>query len=131
MPISDDEKIERVRRLLTAINMGELDAAVELSNPDIVLIRAGGAGELRGRDELRAWMEPDAFESQVTEPLEFEVSGDRVLARVHSRARGAGSGIEIDIVAWTLYSLDEQGRITRVEIFLEREEDDARRALNE
>ena len=129
MGISDDEKIDRIKRLLDAMNTGQLDAAVELSAPDIVLIRAGAGGELRGIDRLRAWMEPDAFEAQVTEALEFEVHGERALARVRSRARGAGSGIEIDIGAWTVYSFDDQGRFTRVEIYLEHEEERAREAF--
>jgi limonene-1,2-epoxide hydrolase len=129
--ISDDEKIERVSRLLAAMNTGELNAAVELSHPDIVLVRPGGAGELQGTEQLRAWMEPDAFESQVTEILGCEMHGERALVHVRSRARGAGSGIEIDIGAWTVYSFDDRGRFTRVEIYLEHEEDEARRALRE
>ncbi|HSD24487.1 MAG TPA: nuclear transport factor 2 family protein [Solirubrobacterales bacterium] len=129
MGISDDEKVERITELLTAMNVGALDAAVELSNPDVVLVRAGGGGEVRGTDRIREWMEPDAFESQVTEAVAFEVHGERVLAQVRSTARGAGSGIEIDIGAWTVYSFDDQGRFTRVEIFLQHEENEARRAL--
>jgi ketosteroid isomerase-like protein len=129
MGISDEAKIERVKVLLEALNAGRYDDAVELSDPDIVLIRAGGAGELRGREKLRQWMEPDAFESQVTELLTSEVEGDRVLAQVRSRARGAGSGIEIDFNAWTVYSFDERGRFTRAEVFLEHEEAEARAAF--
>ena len=130
MGISDEEKIRRIEALLRALNTGEYDAALELSHPDIALIRPGGAGELRGREQLRGWMEPDAFESQVTEILGSEVEGKRVLARVRSRARGRGSGIEIDISAWTVYTFDDEGRFTRVEIYLEHEEAEARRALN-
>ena len=129
MALSDEQKIERVSTLLAAMNAGEYDAALELSHPEIVLVRAGNAGELRGREQLRGWMEPDAFESQVTEILGFEVEGDRVLARIHTRARGAGSGIEVDLGAWTVYTFDDQGSFTRVEIFLEHEEDLARRSL--
>jgi ketosteroid isomerase-like protein len=129
MGISDEAKMERVEVLLEALNAGRYDDAVELSDPDIVLIRAGGAGELRGREKLRQWMEPDAFESQVTELLTSEVEGDRVLAQVRSRARGAGSGIEIDFNAWTVYSFDERGRFTRAEVFLEHEEAEARAAF--
>jgi ATP-dependent protease Clp ATPase subunit len=44
--VSDDEKIERITKLLAALNAGELDDAVELSHSDIVLVRPGGAGEL-------------------------------------------------------------------------------------
>jgi hypothetical protein len=111
------------------MNAGRYDAAVEPAHPEVVLIRPGGAVELKGIEALRKWMEPDAFEDQVTEILMWEAEGDRVLAQVRSQARGAGSGIEIDITAWTVYSFDDQGRFTRVEIFLEHEEDEARSAL--
>jgi limonene-1,2-epoxide hydrolase len=129
MAISDEQKIERINQLFATLNAREYDAAIELAHPDIVFIRAGGGGELRGIEALRRWMEPDAFESQLTEILSVEADGDRVLAQVRSRARGAGSGIEIDIIAWTVYSFDDDGRFTRVEIFLEHEEDEARTAL--
>jgi ketosteroid isomerase-like protein len=128
--LSEEEKTERVELLLGAMNAGDYDAAMEASHPDVVLVRPGGAGELRGREQLRGWMEPDAFESQVTEILRFEVAGERVLALVRSRARGRGSGIEVDISAWTLYSFDDEGRFIRVEIYLEHEEAEARRAFN-
>jgi hypothetical protein len=129
--ISDKEKIVRIRRLCDAMTRGELDAAAELGQQEVVLVRAGGQGEVRSVEALRAWMEPDAFESQLLEPLDFEVAGDRVLARIHSTIRGAGSGIEIEIDAWTVYSFDDRGRFTRVEIYLEHEEGEARRALRE
>ena len=102
---------------------------MELGSQEVVLVRAGEQGEVRGVEALRAWMEPDAFESQLLEPLEFEVGGEKVLSRIHSTIRGAGSGIEIEINAWTVYSFDDQGRFSRVEIYLEHEEDEARRAL--
>jgi ketosteroid isomerase-like protein len=127
--ISDEQKIQRVNDLFELMNAGEFDAALELGHPDIVLGRAGSGGELRGRESLRAWMEPDAFESQFSEVLGHEVDGDRVLARVHTSARGAGSGIEISLSSWIIYSYDDLGRITRVQIFLEHEEEEARRAF--
>jgi hypothetical protein len=129
MGISGEEKVRRVHALIELLNAGRYGEAVELSNPDVVLVRAGAGGEIRGREKLREWMEPDAFESQVTEILSCEERGDGVIARVRSRARGVGSGIEIDIKAWLVFSLDPQGRFTRVQILLEHEEDEARRAL--
>ena len=131
MGISDDEKIERIDQLFARMNAEDYDAAIELAHPQVVLMRAGGAGEVRGIEALREWMEPDAFESQVTEHLGFEVHGERVLSRVRSQARGAGSGIEIDIDAWIVYSFDDEGLMTRVEIFLEHEEDAARSVLRD
>ena len=121
--------IARIRRLYDAMNADDLDAVTEMGDPDIVLVRVGGQGELHGTSAIRDWLKPDAFESQVLEPLDFEVAGDRVLARVRSRVRGAGSGIELEIIAWSVFTFSQEGKISRAELFLEHEEDEARRAL--
>ena len=65
--------------------------------PTIEIVPPGGQASLRGAAALRAWMEPDAFEEQRIEPLDFRVEGDKVLVRQHAQARGAGSGIELDV----------------------------------
>jgi hypothetical protein len=70
-----------------------------------------------------------SFEAQVIEIEEFEVAGDRVLVRQHATARGAGSGIEMEIESWTLWTFDQDGRAIRAEFFLPHQEDEARRAL--
>ena len=128
MGISDDEKIERITKLLAALNAGELDDAVELSDSDIVLVRPGGAGELRGVERLREWMEPDAFESQVVEPLEFRVAGNKILVRHRTKIHGAGSGIEADFVNWTVWTYNKAGLVTRFEIYLPNQEEEAHEA---
>jgi hypothetical protein len=43
-------------------------------------------------------------------------------------ARGATSGIELDVTTWSVWTFDEDGLITRIEIYLDREEDRAREA---
>jgi hypothetical protein len=129
MALTEEDRIDRVRRLYELLNAGDFDDAMRLGSPEITLVRVGDQGELRGPEALRAWLEPDAFASQLLEPLEFEASNRSVLVKLHLRARGAGSGIEMEIDAWTVYTFDEDGLITRVEIFLEHEEDEARRAL--
>ncbi len=121
--------IAGLRETNDAINRGEFDKAIELADPDIVLVRTGSLPVLHGADALRAWMEPDAFESQHFELLDHEVSGHRVLVHTLTRARGAGSGIEVEIQTQTLWSFNDAGRISRVEIFLLEQEDEARRAL--
>jgi SnoaL-like domain len=125
-----DELIESVRDVIAAINSGEFDRAAERAHPEIVLVRLAGQPELRGRNALRTWMEPDAFESLVYEPLEFEAAGNRVLVRSHVRGRGAGSGIEMNTEAFAVWTLDEQLRVTRIQAFFLHEQDAARRALN-
>jgi ketosteroid isomerase-like protein len=127
--LSDQELIERVKRSYQAFNRGDFDAATEGAHPDLVIVRPGGQPELQGADAVRAWMKPDAFESQTTELLEFEVEANRVLTRQRTAARGAGSGIEIEIDSWSVWTFDDQGRITRLELYLHHEEEAARRAL--
>jgi ketosteroid isomerase-like protein len=129
MSITGDEMIERLRRNNEALNRGDFDTAIELAAADIVFVRPGGLPELRGAEAVRAWMEPDAFESQENEVLSFEPEGNRVLTRQITRARGAGSGIEMEIEAIAVWTFDEDGRVARVEAFTPAEEDEARRAL--
>ena len=70
-------------------------------------------------------MEPDAFESQVLEPLEIRLNGYKVLVHVRSTIRGAVSGIEADFLAWAVVTFDEEGLTRRIEIYLDHEEADA------
>jgi hypothetical protein len=76
---------------------------------------------------VREWMEPDAFEEQRIEPIQFETNGNRVLVRKRTHARGAASGIELDVETWTVFTFDE-GLIAKSEVHLLDEEDKARRA---
>ena len=127
--LTDEEMIDLLRRIHAALNRSDFEAVIALAHPDIVIARAGGMGEVRGTAAIRDWMEPDAFESQVLEPLEYRVAGNRVLVQVIGHMRGAGSGIELDIRAWTLWTFGPDGRVTRVEVFLDHEEAEAQRAF--
>jgi ketosteroid isomerase-like protein len=130
MSISEQELIDRLRRGYEALNRGEFDVAIQLADPEIVFVRPGGLSELRGVDAVRAWMEPDAFESQTIEPEVIEVVGNKVLVLQHATARGAGSGIEIEIDTWAVSTFDDDGKITRIETYLPHQDDEARRALS-
>jgi ketosteroid isomerase-like protein len=130
MAIPGEELLERLRAGYEAFNRGDYNAATAWVHPDVVFISLSpGRTELRGADALRAWMEPDAFESQVSEPEVIEIAGSRVLIRQMTRARGAGSGIELETGSWAVWSFDEEGRVIRMENFSEQEEELARRAL--
>jgi len=118
----EQEMINRVRRGLESFNRGDFDAAAELAHPEIEFVPPGGQAPIRGADAFRAWMEPDAFESQTIEPREFRVQGNKVLVRQHARAVGAGSGIEIELETWALWTLDDDGLVTRLEGFLPHED---------
>ena len=71
-------------------------------------------------------MEPDAFPGQVVTLLETTVVTDRtILGKQRVTARGRASGIELDVIDWSVWSFDEDGLITRIEIYLPHEEDKA------
>src|SRR5919201_2408342 len=110
--------IARLRSTYEAFNRGDFDAALAIARPDIEFVRPGGQAPVRGVAALREWMEPDAFEEQRIEPLDFRVEGDKVLVRLQARVRGAGSGIEMDIGAWSVWTFDDGRFATRLEFYL-------------
>jgi ketosteroid isomerase-like protein len=121
----DVAMIDALRRAHEAFNRGDFDAAVDLAHPEIEFVPPGGQASLSGAEALRAWMEPDAFEEQRIEPLDFRVEGNRVLVRHHTRARGTGSGIELDMENWTVWTFDDDLLVTRMESFLPHEQSEA------
>jgi ketosteroid isomerase-like protein len=54
-------------------------------------------------------------------PEEFADGGDRVVATVRFRARGRGSGIEVDARLYDVFTLHD-GKIVRMDQFSERSE---------
>jgi ketosteroid isomerase-like protein len=121
----DEEIIARLRRFYEAFNRGDFDAATEVAHPEIELVRAMGQPSLRGADALRAWMRPDAFEQQQIEALEFSVNGNNVLVRQRAQARGAGSGIEVEVDFWSVWTLNDDGLATRLQFYLSDQEAEA------
>ena len=125
--MTDAETEARLRRAYEAFSRGDFDAALEAgTHADIEFVPPGGQPPIRGIERFRAWMEPDAFESQVIEPREFRGTGNKILVTQHSAIRGAGSGIEIEVDSWALWTLDDEGLVIRIENFLD--EADALRA---
>jgi ketosteroid isomerase-like protein len=132
MEIPEEELIRRLRSSYDAFNRGDFDAATEWVHPEIVFITLSpGRTEIRGREAFRAWMEPDAFESQAVSGEIVELARDKALIHQQTRARGAGSGIEIEIGSWTVWTIDDEGRVIRIENFLEHEEDEAMRVFRD
>ena len=124
----DEEIIAGLRRIYEAFNRGDFDAAGGIAHPDIEFVRPGGQSSVRGVAALREWMEPDAFEEQRVEPLDFRVRGNKVLVRQHARARGAGSGIELEFLGWAVWTFNEAGRPIRLEVYLDHQEAQALKA---
>ena len=121
----DEEIVAGLRRIYEAFNRGDFDAAIAVAHPEIEYVPPGGQSSLRGAEAVRAWMEPDAFEDNQVEPLEFNIQGNKVLVRQHATARGAGSGIELDMEIWAVWTLNDDGLVTRSEVYLPRQETEA------
>jgi ketosteroid isomerase-like protein len=120
------ENAETVRRWLDAFGHEDFDAALALVHPDVVLAPPGDQALHTGAESLRRWMEPDAFPTQAIEVLDTVPGPDRrILARHHVSARGRASGIELDMISWSVWTFDEDGLVTRIEIYLDRERDQA------
>jgi ketosteroid isomerase-like protein len=123
-----EENIATLRRGYESLNRGDFDRAVAMFHPDAELYPPGEQPPYRGRDSIRSWMEPDAFQDQAFQPLDFTASGNKVLVKQHVRARGAASGMEVEIYSWAVWTLDDDGLVIRVEGYLEHEEAQAREA---
>jgi ketosteroid isomerase-like protein len=123
------ENAQTVRRWLKALSSEDFDVAFELVHPDVELVPPGGQPPYRGAESLRRWMEPDAFQEQVVTPTELVQAGERTILASHDlKARGAGSGIELAGHSWSVWTFDEAGLITRIQIYLDHEEAKAREA---
>lgn len=119
------ETITKLRRAYEAFSSGDFDTAMEIAHPEVEFCPPGGQSPMKGAEAFRAWMEPDAISEQHIEPREFRVNGDKVLVRQHTRGRGAGSGIDVEVDMWAVWTVDEDDLVTRVEAFLFHQEMDA------
>jgi uncharacterized protein len=81
-----------------------------------------------GYEEIRQRLETqlEVFDEFAIEPEEFHQDGDLVAVPVRQRARGGGSGVEVEIRIGHLWTVRD-GRIARLEVFGAR--NDAVRAL--
>ena len=97
-------------------------------HPDCQLRPVEAIGTVRGHDEFAAGFEEwfEAFEEFRTDPEDFIPDGDRVLVPVTQRARGKGSGAEVEQRFHQLFEVRD-GLVVRFEEFAD--ESEARRAF--
>jgi ketosteroid isomerase-like protein len=122
--------IDIVGRLIDAWNQHDLEAALEEMHPKCEVRPAESTETLRGHDGVAAafrdWF--DAFEQFTIEPEDFIAHGDRVLVPMRQRARGKGSGLEVEERFYQLFTLRD-GKVFRFEEYSE--EAAARKALEQ
>jgi ketosteroid isomerase-like protein len=111
--------VEIVRKFLT---LDDFDEALTYADPGIVWNPAEESAT-QGHDAVRAstarWKAEWADYELI--PEEFADGGDRVVATVRFRARGRGSGIEVDGRLYDVFTLRD-GKIVRMDQFTERSE---------
>src|SRR3954453_12788173 len=100
-----EEELARIKHGFELYNTGDYDALREFVSADVVMERVGDQPPIRGWDAFRAFQDPDAFEWQQLEPLEWTVNGEKVLIRLRIRAKGAASGVELDTEGWMVWTV--------------------------
>ena len=116
------ENVELVRRSLEAYKRGDLDAALADTHPEIDW-RPFEEAPMRGVGAVRAYLTrwEDEWEELETSPEEFIDVGDHVVAVVHFRGRGRGSGIDVEARSYSVYTFRD-GKTVRMEEFIERQD---------
>ena len=95
---------ERIRGLYARFMSGDFDAAVELVDPDIVVMDAEelpGGRTYRGRADMAGALRElyEMFDGPTLDVQDLRVESDRAvgLLRVHGRGKGGGVPIDADI----------------------------------
>ncbi len=114
------EKVEIVRKAVEAYARGDLDTALTHTDPDIVWNPVEEAAT-QGQDAIRANVERweidfDDFEAT---PEEYIDAGDQVLVTIHWSGRGRGSGLQVDIRTYMVFTARD-GTLIRMDEFTER-----------
>jgi ketosteroid isomerase-like protein len=121
-----EANVERVRGSYEAFNSGDIEGALQAMAPDVewqtYFVPGPGGGTYRGHDGVRQlWRDAqNHFGDFRNDPEEIFDAGDRVVAFVCIRGRGARSGAPVEARIAHLFSFRE-GAVVRVESFEDRE----------
>jgi ketosteroid isomerase-like protein len=113
--------VEIVRRLYRAWAVGEIPGPLELFNDYVEYVNPPGAIEPGTRSGVAEFARAaenlfESWEFWEGEPTEMKVMGDRVAVVVRYRARGRGSGAEVEGTESALFTFRD-GKLARYEWF--------------
>ena len=117
------ENVDVVGRALAAYERGDVEEMLACIDSDGELpsaIVGGAEGNVdRGHDGFRAWLADTSgsFEELNNEWSELRDLGERVLCLGHVKARGRGSGMELDSPIGFVFTV-RRGRVVGAEGFL-------------
>ena len=116
---------ELIEAGVEAFNGSDHERLLSMLTEDVEWKRVDGlpdeGGTLHGREAVRAFLEPEVFDRARFEVVDAVEEGDVALVRGVFRARGAGSGIELDTEAYVVYRVRD-GLAYRVESWRLRED---------
>ncbi len=116
--------METVERAITAINERDIDGYLACCIEDIELQMPGVAGVYEGADGIRRFF-ADIEDAGPDFRIDIErtegVSGERIPAFLRVTFHGRASGLSIPAETGNVYEFEE-GKIRRVQIFLDRAE---------
>jgi ketosteroid isomerase-like protein len=99
-----DAHFELISAGIAAFNEGDFDRFADMFAVDAEVQRAGAFGTLRGREAIRAWVDPDAVEFRGITLRASQRTGHHVLATCDVRIRGIGSGAEVTTTLYLLFT---------------------------
>jgi len=120
--------VQLVERAFDALSRRDMEAFLEVTDPDVVTdwSRALGPerGTFHGREEvthfLRSWW--DAFDESEIVVDELIDAGDQVVSAFHGRQRGRGSGAVVEgrgsLLVWTF----RDGKVVSATLYQRRDE---------
>ncbi len=116
--------VEIVRRSYDAYERGDADSMLSDTHEDLVTYREAPDGAtFHGRqgliEAITSWTEGfDRFEFTIEELI--PANDRQVIARIHQRAVGAQSGVEIEATFWFVHTFDG-GKLSRLDMFADRD----------
>ena len=123
----ESPNVKLIRTAFDRWNAGDREPPLELIDPEVEIQTAIGdafKGEpFRGHEGAREWLAAldENFETWDLAAEQFIERGETIVALGRIRARGRGSGVELDQdVGWVFQIRD--GKMLRLQTFLDREE---------
>jgi ketosteroid isomerase-like protein len=123
-----EENAEIVRRAFEAINLGDVDAALQDAADEFVVDWSNSTGPVKGIYKGKAKARElwgtfvEAFEELTWDAEEIiDVDESRVIAVNHVRMRGRGSGVAVDAKGVQLWTIAD-GEAQSVKLFQNKED---------
>jgi ketosteroid isomerase-like protein len=113
-----EQNVEIVRRCYELLNRGDIAGYLEFADPDVVIDNSRlvfNPDVYHGRAGAERWMKAvgDVWEELQLEPTELIDAGDNVVAAVTVRGTGKGSGVEVNMPLFAVWTFADS-KVVRV-----------------